>query len=361
MTHTSGAFSLSTLSNAGPGSPRAAFEAAMRALPAELHETRIRVADRSALLRLVGDALASRLGAAFAATFAEPSEEVTTDLTIELWDRDRAGVAFPPALREPEWTWTGVDQQLAATDRGRVLRLEGRGAVTVLDRGARGILGSCDRAADIPLNEAAQPLSEPLTVWLHDRGVQRVHAAAVARDGRALLIAGPGGSGKSTTALACALDGWGYLGDDKVGIEEGTDGDFRALALYVSACADQPLLARHPRLVPHGTGGAASKSLIAMGRVPGVRLESAAPVRAVLIPRVIGAAARTSVRRISPVTALRALAPTSLLLPFGAGRPGLESLAKLVESTPCFAIDIGRDPETVADLAGEALDRAGGA
>ena len=45
--------------------------------------------------------------------------------------------------------------------------------------------------------------------------VTPVHAAAVARDGRALLLAGPSGAGKSTLAYACARRGWTYISDNE--------------------------------------------------------------------------------------------------------------------------------------------------
>jgi hypothetical protein len=46
-----------------------------------------------------------------------------------------------------------------------------------------------------------------------------VHAAAVARDGRALLLCANSGTGKTCLAYACARRGWTYLGDDATLIE----------------------------------------------------------------------------------------------------------------------------------------------
>jgi hypothetical protein len=60
----------------------------------------------------------------------------------------------------------------------------------------------------------AHPASTALAAWLATCGVQVLHAGAVAFEGRAALVLGPSGAGKSTTALACLLDGAGYLGDD---------------------------------------------------------------------------------------------------------------------------------------------------
>jgi len=45
--------------------------------------------------------------------------------------------------------------------------------------------------------------------------VTPIHAAAIARDGRALLLAGDSGAGKSTLAYACARRGWTYISDNE--------------------------------------------------------------------------------------------------------------------------------------------------
>ena len=49
---------------------------------------------------------------------------------------------------------------------------------------------------------------------LRDRGLYAVHAGAVARAGRALIVAGPGGTGKTTMTLALAARGFEILSDE---------------------------------------------------------------------------------------------------------------------------------------------------
>jgi hypothetical protein len=89
-------------------------------------------------------------------------------------------------------------------------------------RGGYAILGSCEpHSADGTLADALRSLRyqatlhliavRPDLVWLH--------AAAVARDGRALLIAGPGGSGKSSLATELVGVGFRYLGDDVIPLD----------------------------------------------------------------------------------------------------------------------------------------------
>jgi hypothetical protein len=53
-------------------------------------------------------------------------------------------------------------------------------------------------------------------------GYVTLHAAAVARDGRLLLLAGESGAGKTTLTLALLRDGWTYLSDDVAPIDVST-------------------------------------------------------------------------------------------------------------------------------------------
>jgi len=68
----------------------------------------------------------------------------------------------------------------------------------------------------LPYWVLASPLRTLLHWWMERNGCQLVHAAAVGVDGRALLIVGKGGLGKSSTALACLEAGFEFLGDDYV-------------------------------------------------------------------------------------------------------------------------------------------------
>jgi hypothetical protein len=69
----------------------------------------------------------------------------------------------------------------------------------------------------------AHPGSYALAAWLSGPSTQVLHAGAIAHEGAAALIVGAGGVGKSTTVLACALAGAGFLGDDLVLVEAGSN------------------------------------------------------------------------------------------------------------------------------------------
>ncbi|MBI0476636.1 HprK-related kinase A [Sphingomonas sp. MA1305] len=71
-------------------------------------------------------------------------------------------------------------------------------------------------AAPLPLAHAllAAEMGMNLQVALGSQRCLLLHAAAVERDGRALLISGQSGAGKSTLATLLAARGWRFMGDE---------------------------------------------------------------------------------------------------------------------------------------------------
>ncbi len=75
---------------------------------------------------------------------------------------------------------------------------------------------------------AAYALGPVIAIALHLQGVVLLHAAAVVIEGKAVVLAGDGGSGKSTTAAILHQQGYAVLADDVT--EIAGDGPFNALA-----------------------------------------------------------------------------------------------------------------------------------
>ena len=67
----------------------------------------------------------------------------------------------------------------------------------------------------------AHPGNYAISSWIASPSMRTVHAGAVALGGRGVLLLGVGGRGKTTTALACARDGFSFMGDDLCIVEAG--------------------------------------------------------------------------------------------------------------------------------------------
>ncbi len=83
----------------------------------------------------------------------------------------------------------------------------------------------CTWRAPLTLEDAATYLLGPVCgLALRLRGVTCLHASAVALGGRAFLVCGPAGAGKSTTAAAFATRGRAVLADDVAALDAAEGG-----------------------------------------------------------------------------------------------------------------------------------------
>ncbi len=300
-------------------------------------EARYRVADRVMALKFAGPALAARLLPAFA--HLEPAGGMRADFVICSWDDASSGVPMADPMPSADRSgleyvdgsvrlaWDRDDRSLQAYDSERCLAL-----FRVPD------------VAKLATWEQGAPFRRILHWWSARRGLQLVHGAVVGTAAGGVLLVGRGGSGKSTTALACVGTSLGYVADDYCLLEPGAPP--RMHSIYGSGKADSNAIARLPRLAaafrasPIDQQG---KSIIFVGEhAPGALLRSL-PLRAVVVPTIVpGAACR--VEGLPRGEALRALAPSTLFQMPGDRAESLSRMSTLIRDLPCFRLYIGDDP-----------------
>lgn len=205
-------------------------------------------------------------------------------------------------------------------------------------------------AKSITATERSTPYRNILHWWASDNGMQLTHAAAVGRSEGGALLIGRGGSGKSTTALACLAAGMGYASDDYclVGTK---DGAHHAWSAYNTGKLVDGGLVMLPQLASSvvDRDPVTGKNILALQRRFSYRLLQGFPIKALILPRVIPAD-RCEARPLSKAAALAALAPSTIFQ-----LPRVETtfpiLSKLVAEVPCYelavGIDIRRAPEVV--------------
>ena len=196
--------------------------------------------------------------------------------------------------------------------------------------------------AALPAWARASPFRIPLSWLLNRHGMQMVHGAAVAIGARAVLLAGAGGAGKSTTALACALAGMGYLGDDYCAIEPDAGKVhmvYRTAKVLPSTLAMLPAL-RAMLVNPERIDEEKGVIFLDAGDVP---LVASADLRAVLLPRFAEQAA-TSLSPASRPEAIRAILPSTVGGLMGGTAVTAHHILKLVQQVPAFHLNLGTDP-----------------
>jgi hypothetical protein len=328
-----------------------AFEEAARRRPDELVVTWLTTAGGPVRLRVVGRALARHLAGALG-HLAGPAQPPVLD--VDVWDEAVTGVRCPlpsaPAAFPRDVNGTLV--RLDSADPQRMWT-GGNGAVTELD-GARGrMVGWRASGSQLSIEERGRPFPVALQAWLQSRGVVTLHAAGVACGGRAALIVGDSGSGKSTTALACANAGFGFLGDDQIAVSW-TGRTPVAHSLFASARVDG--------IAGQGWRGAihqppAGKALVLLPG-PGTTVVPSAALFTVLVASVCSGQ-QSTLERATVKEALRAAVP-STMLGVATERPAvLQGCARAVLGRSTFRLRLGRDLDAVPGLVARALAAGG--
>ena len=303
-------------------------------------------------LRFAGPAFEPHITPALEHVDCPPSP--SPGLTVLLWDRASTGVALP----DPPWP------ENAYVVRGEIDGLRNERIQIAISPGFRGLslfdtakniaIFHVPDAARIPYYESSSPLRTIFHWWLARRGRQLAHAGAVGVQGRGVLLAGKGGSGKSVSCLTCLCAGMEYAGDDYTVLN--LDSRPVVSSLYSSAKVHPHDLPRFPELgaaVADLTGSEQEKAVLFLQRARPELIARQLEVHAILLPRVVGSG-RTTLHKVSAAAGLRSLAPSTIFQLPGAGRSAFEAISQFVKSTPSYVLEIGGDtaeiPAVIRDL-----------
>lgn len=174
------------------------------------------------------------------------------------------------------------------------------------------------------------------------------HAGAVrGRDGDAVLLAAPGGSGKSTLTAGLVASGWDYLTDELTVLSasgETVEPFARPLCMSPAAVDLFPGLAE--RLSPELRSGRVAKLQVRPDDIRPGSIGTAGPVRAVVFPR-YERGAKTLLQPLGRVATLVTLMHNTFNLA-AAGQAGLDTLAALCRAAPGYRLVSGDLGEAVA-------------
>jgi len=205
------------------------------------------------------------------------------------------------------------DGQITIVRAGPFTAVAGHSTLWIADHDTDTVLRWNASVSALPEWEATRPLRFVLQWCASRRDAALVHAAAVAVGGRAALLVGPTGAGKSTSSLACLGSGLDVLSDDAclVALDSRSQGVtvdavFRMGNLHANSLALLPRLG--DRVVGSGVGGKDVLELDALA--PGhSRARVSAIVTVVQTPgevtRVVSGSAAASLLHMAPSTVLQ--------------------------------------------------------
>jgi hypothetical protein len=331
-------------------------------LVAALDEAAARLPTHTRGYRIAGERVAMRVGARgragavleALAPLRDDDLDATPALEVYVWDGAGDGVSLPDsAITRRE---VGLPGGLGAFagDGVRAFFQPDAGVLSVIDSPRRRAYCWWRDADALPYYEHAAPLRHILQWWTLSRGGALLHSAAVGTSAGGALIVGPSGSGKSSTALACAEAGLAFVSDDYV-LVDGNDPVHVHMA-YSTAKIVRASLSRHERYRAHfrNLTREDEKPMMFMHEAAPRRILTSFPLRALVFP-VVAHRATTKIVPASPAALLRALAPSSILLFPLAGAAAFERMARLCRTHPCFRAELSSDPREVGDTLGQWL------
>lgn len=195
-------------------------------------------------------------------------------------------------------------------------------------------------AERLPLYEYGSPLLRQMHWLFSTTNCQLIHGAAVGTAAGGVLLAGRGGAGKSTSAMACLLGGMKYVGDDYCLVAE--EAELWAHSLYSTGKLRWGNLERLGAGLPTPRDPAGEKALYFLrGRFSG-QICTGLPLRAVVIPQVTGNR-DTRLRPATPAEAFLAAAPSTVGQLPGESAASYQRIARIMRRLPCHVLEAGED------------------
>jgi hypothetical protein len=275
-------------------------------------------------------------------------------LTLRAWDSARSGPE-PPLPDVPP----GPRGRIYYSEDGpvRISYQPGLSLLSVLDRD-RGLGWFWCASADLlPYWESSSPFRQLLHWWLPSGGKLLVHGAAVGRPEGGVLLVGRGGSGKSTSALACLESDLLYAADDYCAIDDAAPA---VHSLYCSGKLEPGHAARLTHLPAptiDGDGSVEEKAVFFVQEGYRDRTCRSFPLRAVLAPMLGGD--QPTIEPLAGGAALRALAPSTLLQLHPAEPAAFARMARLLNRVPAFSFALGPEIHAIPGAIERLLDELG--
>jgi hypothetical protein len=282
-------------------------------------------------------------------------------LTVHVWDNLTTGTVMPDA----PWSGYGVQAKDGSiegvyTSRGDIRGFNNKRIKAAFNYSANALsmydpiekVGYywTNDARELPAYETSAPVRTILNWWLEDRNIHFAHGAAVGTKHGGVLVAGKGGSGKSTIALACLNSGLFYISDDYCAVS--AEPEPTAYGVFSSAKLDSGNLFRVDHIVSARarTGNVHDdKDVFFLYPRFARQITPRLPLRAIVVPRING---KTDSELVPAPSAecLKALTLSTLCQFPGAGKKAVDIFTRLTKTLPGYYLDFGTDVAQAPEL-----------
>jgi hypothetical protein len=323
----------------------------------ESHDRFFSIGNRPVKLHFVGNGLESVLTPALAHVEIPPTDQ--PELTVLLWDSVSSGTNLPVILSRyfdilgEWWLYLGIRGEIKELSNERILTAYhlGPNIFSIIDLEQNLALYWVNDAAALPYYEIGSPLRTILHWWSNRSDYQFVHGGAIGYADGGVLLVGKGGSGKSTTTLACMEAGFLFVSDDYCLVKPGQQPYI--FSVYNTAkLRNENDLVKFPNLSPLVSNKSRledDKALLFLHQHFPEKVTRGFPLKAILLP-VITEKTETQIKPATGGATLTALAPSTLLQLPGASHSSIRTMSDLVRQVPSYWLELGTDLEKIPDV-----------
>jgi hypothetical protein len=278
----------------------------------------------------------------------------TADFAVDLVDLGEQPLPVLPWLPQH----TSLEQETSEVQHGPFLfTRHGDVMLTALNQEEGRTVGLVRAPDRWPLRHYKQAIFITLYQHLRRRGQHLIHASAIGHNGRAALIAGRSGAGKTTTMLTCVAAGLAFLGDDTTLVQRTPAGDIDVIALLSTLDVTDKTAAWFPELAPFLSPlrSHTGKRQIILSEAYPSSMVFQARVSAILAPEITDQT-HTTLAPANKTSLLSDLLFYSVdLQDVALARQHLEFLAQAVEQTPVYRLLLGSDRQQLPQVITEIL------
>jgi len=309
----------------------------------------MRIAERAVRLVFTGPELRSYFTAAFKHIECDAGRDFT--LTVFCLEAGKKFMENAFSLI-PGGYFSGNERDIPFLIRDGITIALGRegSTMSILNIRERNAVYLFADLAELPYYEQGSPFRNIFQWWFNGKESTMLHSGAVSLNGRALLISGRGGSGKSTISLSCLMNGKDYLGDDYVVVSDKKD--ITVSSLYNSVKLTRDSFKRFPgiqKLISNPGFSEDEKGVIFLRETSGGKVIPESLLKGIIIPEISGEN-DSSFKRISSAEGFRYLAPSTIFQHVGRRNDIAEFTGRLAKTLPCFKFYTGSDTASISKM-----------
>lgn len=209
-----------------------------------------------------------------------------------------------------------------------------------------------NNALDLPFWIIASPLRSIFNWFFSKNNIHLIHGAVVGLNGKSVLLTAKGGSGKSTTALACLFAGMDYLGDDYITLESGdiimSHSLFNSVKVFPQSLNKFSLL-KEKVWNKDNIDTKEGKAIVFLSELFPNQIIRTASLHAILIP-VIKNTQKTKIVKASKLQTMLAMIPTTLFQLSLTKSNKIAELKSIIEKTPCYFLELGYNLDEIPEV-----------